>query len=515
MATSSMHKPGWRSRRRSRLSLVERAVPRIGRMTSPDDGSRPAATAEPDSTRTEMMVTEPVSMKTDHADGEVLTELASDLAAPRMHSSPSVIQRLTETLPTPSKAQVDTGTAAEEIAPRRADKQNLDGVNSEHRHGSEPEIKPGALQETTEESGPEPEQADETVMPVQVAGDDRSRFPPEPLALPIKKPLEMPPAAEPDLTLDWPPLVAQGFTDPRDRSRPLPKNMDEIARALIRQALSDQSSWRDRVVLVTSPYERKAKTVAAINFAFGLTTINRHSVVLVDADVDGEGAVDRLGGDGKSGLTTALFDDDLEISDVALETDLDRLTLLGSGPSSEESLLDRFASRRMLQILRFLTKDPETLLVIDAPPIIDSQEAAVLSVIAGQVVLVVEAGRTTADAIDHALQRIGDRPNVALVLNESSGFDDEFLRVGQERADRSKALPDKHNNPVRRRVPKAVAALLLAGCLGLTSKILTENTDRALAARTFTQQDRIPPSPMGIMPLWTKQITTAFGVAGR
>ena len=38
MTTTSMHKPGWRSRRRSRLSLVERAVPRLGRMPGDDDG---------------------------------------------------------------------------------------------------------------------------------------------------------------------------------------------------------------------------------------------------------------------------------------------------------------------------------------------------------------------------------------------------------------------------------------------------------------------------------------------
>ena len=43
--TTSMHKPGWRSRRRSRLSLVERAVPKLGRM--PEDGKKNGQNGEP------------------------------------------------------------------------------------------------------------------------------------------------------------------------------------------------------------------------------------------------------------------------------------------------------------------------------------------------------------------------------------------------------------------------------------------------------------------------------------
>ncbi|MGI9433360.1 MAG: hypothetical protein ACR2Q4_00750, partial [Geminicoccaceae bacterium] len=212
------------------------------------------------------------------------------------------------------------------------------------------------------------------------------------------------PDAAVDIKLDWPALVALGFVDPRDPKRPLPSNMDKIARALVRQALSDQSSWRDRVILVTSAEEHKIKSDAAINFAFALTTIDRHSVVLLDANMSHAGSAKRLGAPNARGLTSALCDDDLDVGELVLKANLDRLTLMASGPAEDE-ILDRFASRRMLNVLRYLTKDPDTLLVIDAPPILISQEAAVLAVIAGQVILAVEAGKTTADAIDHALKR--------------------------------------------------------------------------------------------------------------
>ncbi|MDH3661567.1 MAG: hypothetical protein OEU92_16320 [Alphaproteobacteria bacterium] len=264
------------------------------------------------------------------------------------------------------------------------------------------------------------------------------------------------------LELDWDRLIASGFADPRDRARPLPRNMDEIIRILIRQALSDQASWRDRVILVTSPNERTSKSTAAINFAFGLTTVGGHHAVLVDVDTLGPGAVDRLGGHDQTGISTALADETIEIDDVVISTDLERLTLVASGPPDED-VLDRFASRRMLQIMRYLTENPETLLIIDAPPVLISQEAAVLSVIAGQVVLAVEAGRSTADQIEHALQRIGERHNVSLVLNESSGV------VGEDApsaaSQRAATTANRRAPSARRRLSEVAAAGALA--LGL------------------------------------------------
>jgi receptor protein-tyrosine kinase len=237
------------------------------------------------------------------------------------------------------------------------------------------------------------------------------------------------------LALEWASLVDSGFTDPRARGEPLPSHMDPIIRTLLRQALSDQASWRDRVILVTSPTERVSKTTAAINFAFGLSSVGNHKAVLVDVDVTGAGAVGRLGGFNRVGITEALADEAVDVEDLVIETGLDHLTLVASG-RPDDAIIDHFGSQRMPQILRFLTEDPDTILVIDAPPILVSSESAVLNVIAGQVVMAVEAGRTTADQIEHALQRLGDRHNVSLVLNASSGVvsygDDVVVDSGPE-----------------------------------------------------------------------------------
>jgi hypothetical protein len=182
-------------------------------------------------------------------------------------------------------------------------------------------------------------------------------------------------------------------------------------------------------------------------------------------DGSGVGAYLGMADTDHPGLTTALCDNAIEIEDIALETSLDGLTLVHSG-GFEDDILDRFASRRMLEILRFLTKDPHTLLVLDAPPILSSQEATVLSVIAGQVALVVEAGVTDENSINLALKRIGDRHNVSLVLSENSGVPHEEPELRPTPASQRLALPTPRRSSTRRRLRRAVASLIVAVGLG-------------------------------------------------
>ena len=475
MATSSMHKPGWRSRRRSRLSLVERAVPRLGR--PPEDGAKKARddqarTADDSKLQKTSEVTTPTleggdagPVQDEHQppkDRDAVSEAASQtVAATSEHVSEHArVQTSNDDQVSPAyeeteveEAEVTDAVAASSPSP---DSPAFAAVESET--GSSPVDGAPSSQIPSEVETEQTDGARHSAISADISSataDLSARI--ETDKADIVRSEEQASSSGPKLELDWDHLIGSGFTDPRDRGRPLPKTMDEIIRALIRQALSDQSSWRDRVVLVTSPYERTSKTTAAINFAFGLTTVAGHRAVLVDVDTTGPGAVDRLGGSGETGIIQALADESIKLDEVVIRTNLERLTLVGSGVANDDSL-DRFASRRMLQILRHLTENPDTILIIDAPPILLSQEAAILSVIAGQVVLAVEAGKTTADHIEHALQRIGERHNVSLVLNECSGI------VGEDTpkvSRRPEAAANRGTPDIKRRLPKAVAATFL------------------------------------------------------
>jgi len=559
MATTSMHKPGWRSRRRSRLSLVERAVPRLGPLqpseedeldavslaealpdeaaaAEPSKGDGPPSHALMDPLRpssaaetTADVPATPVdgpdladedSQKPDDDNTVIQSAAKADDVASAGHTDVASEDDIAESDDVAigvdtvgaDAAAMDDVVAGRDIAADGDDaaakddanladdivgeietsgdvenaKQNIDVLRQPSGHVASVE----ASARESSVDGPivdEPPHGDETssgeagtsvfgpptvdavssplvMAATQVMGPVAPSPDESPEQSPDQSTNQSDEASKDRLELDWDRLIDCGFADPRDRNQPLPGNMDPIIRALLRQALSDQSSWRDRIILVTSPNERSSKSAAAIHFAFGLTTIKNHHAVLVDVDSTDIGAVDHLGGHDRIGITEALPDESLKVDDLVISTDLDRLTLVASG-ASDGDLIDRLASRRMLQILRHLTKSPETILVIDAPPILVSQEAAVLSVIAGQVVLAVEAGKTTGDQIEHALQRLGDRHNVSLVLNESNVYRQQPSRLGRKP---NQAPSTNRRTPEGRGpLPKVAAAMVSALAFGL------------------------------------------------
>ena len=508
MATRSMHKPGWRSRRRSRLSLVERAVPRLGRPA--EDGAKKARDDQARTTNdSELQKTSEVTTPLLEGDGprpaqdehqppknrDDVSEAASQTAAATLEhiSEHARVQTSNDGQVSPAyeETEVEEAQATEAVATPSPSPDSLAFAAVESETGSSPvddapspQIRSEIETEQTGEAHRSTTSAETSAataaLSARLETDEAD----------IVRSEEQASSSGPKLELDWDHLIGSGFTDPRDRGRPLPKTMDEIIRALIRQALSDQSSWRDRVVLVTSPYERISKTTAAINFAFGLTTVAGHKAVLVDVDTTGPGAVDRLGGNGGTGIIQALADESIKLDEVVIRTNLERLTLVGSGAANDDSL-DRFASRRMLQILRHLTENPDTILIIDAPPILLSQEAAILSVIAGQVVLAVEAGKTTADHIEHALQRIGERHNVSLVLNECSGIiGEDTPKVSR----RPQATANRGTPDVKRRLPRAVAATFLLCLLVLPTVGQISTKGVIFAQRSQTSSRNVLPS---------------------
>ena len=115
-------------------------------------------------------------------------------------------------------------------------------------------------------------------------------------------------------------------------------------------------------------------------------------------------------------LSDALADSNLGPDRLIARTELDRLALLGPGESRCD-LLRLIASRRTVQPLHdLLAEDPDRVVLIDGPPLC-RPEAQALALLAGQALLVVAAGKTPRDAVETALERLGEQRNVSLLLN--------------------------------------------------------------------------------------------------
>jgi receptor protein-tyrosine kinase len=123
----------------------------------------------------------------------------------------------------------------------------------------------------------------------------------------------------------------------------------------------------------------------------------------------------------EKGLMDVLFQQGIDLADVLCKTNVDKLTLLpaGKGRHQATELLASDAMGAMLQ--EMAERYSDRIIIFDSPPLLAASEASVLATRVGQIVMVVEAGRTTEAALKEALTRIESCRNVGLLLNKIEG----------------------------------------------------------------------------------------------
>jgi protein-tyrosine kinase len=176
---------------------------------------------------------------------------------------------------------------------------------------------------------------------------------------------------------------------------------------------------RNNTIIVTSALPEEGKTTIAINLAMSIAAEEDLRVLLVDADFIKPQALSRLGVTADKGLIDVIQDSRLDISDVMLRTNVEKLSLIPSG-QLHDRCTELLASARMRDLVAELSSRYEDrILIFDSPPLLATTEAVTLASHMGQVLFVVQAGRTRRQLIDSALDLIGDRERVGLVLNRA------------------------------------------------------------------------------------------------
>ncbi len=171
------------------------------------------------------------------------------------------------------------------------------------------------------------------------------------------------------------------------------------------------------LVLVTSALEGEGKTYCAINLAISIALEVDRSVVLVDADVAKSSVPKALGFEADKGLMDVLLDRQFDLADVLWKTDIGRLTLLTVGTAHKHAT-ELLASDAMGVLLRELSERHDRIVIFDSPPLLAASEAGVLASQMGQIVLVVEAAKTTETALKNALARVDSSRVTGLLLNK-------------------------------------------------------------------------------------------------
>lgn len=222
--------------------------------------------------------------------------------------------------------------------------------------------------------------------------------------------------------LDLEALRQKGFIVPAEPQSRIAEEYRMIKRPILKRALdgSVNSDEYSNVIMVTSALSGEGKTFTSINLAMSIVMEYNHTVLLIDADVVRPQLTRTLSLTERTGLVEVLRDPTLDLADVMVRTNIDNLRVVGAGKPYSRST-ELLASKQMAMFAEDVSRRyPERIIIIDSSPLLAASQPSALAHLMGQIVLVVETGRTPQTAVKEALSLL-DQSNklIWLVLNKN------------------------------------------------------------------------------------------------
>lgn len=257
---------------------------------------------------------------------------------------------------------------------------------------------------------PEPPKEPQITAKPSAAAPSRS---PAPVAAPGK--------ANQKITLDYMSLAALGYAVPESESKQLAEEYRIIKRPVVMNAFGKGAApiKHGNLVSIASSLPGEGKTFTALNLGLSIASEMDITVLLVDGDVIKGSLTKLIGAEKNRGLIDILEDPGCTVRDVILDTQNPKLKIIPAGSRSVNST-ELLASQAMDRLLAELAERyQDRLILFDSPPILSASEASVLNHLMGQVLLVVEAGKTPVDAVKNSVARLDIDKAVAVILNKS------------------------------------------------------------------------------------------------
>ena len=215
-----------------------------------------------------------------------------------------------------------------------------------------------------------------------------------------------------------------GGVTPNEEKTQIAEEFRLIKRPLIMNAFNQGAGQvkNGNLIMVTSALAGEGKSFCAINLAMSIAMELDHTVLLVDADVARPSIPRYLGLKAGRGLLDVLLDDKLELADVMVRTNVEKLTILTSGKKSRHAT-ELLASQSMSNLLNDIAQRySDRIVIFDSPPLLLTTESQVLATQMGQIVMVVEAETTPQKTVMEALRQIESCDVINLIYNKARAF---------------------------------------------------------------------------------------------
>lgn len=226
------------------------------------------------------------------------------------------------------------------------------------------------------------------------------------------------------VTIDLNRLEQMGIITPQNGKSPIAEEFRIIKRPLILNAFNQTHGQLNKgnLIMVTSALSGEGKSFSAVNLAMSIAMEMDHTVLLIDADVARPSIPDYLGLAPGKGLLDVLLDDNIELSDVIMRTNVEKLSVLLSGTKSRRAT-ELLASQNMKDFLSDIAhRYQDRIIIFDSPPLLLTTEARALATQMGQIVVVVSAETTPQKSVLEALRQLESCVDVKLIYNKASFF---------------------------------------------------------------------------------------------
>lgn len=190
----------------------------------------------------------------------------------------------------------------------------------------------------------------------------------------------------------------------------------KILRTQVFQRLRDKG-WNS--LAVTSPGDNEGKTLTAVNLAISLAMEVDYTVLLVDADLRQPSVHTYFGIDAEYGLSDYLTADKPLSELLVHPAEIPHLVLLPGGKPLANSS-EMLNSPKMSRLVSELKKRyPTRIILFDLPPLLSTADAMAFIPYVDAALLVIEEGKTQADAVKRAVGLLQGTNLLGTVLNKS------------------------------------------------------------------------------------------------
>lgn len=225
--------------------------------------------------------------------------------------------------------------------------------------------------------------------------------------------------SEAKLQLDFKSLAQEGYLTPNT----MRGDMAEAYRLLKRPVLMNAKGKDDmqikygNLILITSALPGEGKTFTAFNMTMSIALERNNTVLLVDSDLTRHSLTSLVGLNDAPGLTDVLLDPQIDLGDIIVSTNVPQFKLIPAGhPHSDATEL--LASKKMHAIACELSaRYSDRIVLFDAPPLLPTSQAIILTTLMGQILVVVEEGKNSKAIIQEAVSLLDENKIIGMVLN--------------------------------------------------------------------------------------------------